>query len=95
MFSKRGLACALTILLLVVYSAAAQEGRQQPAETGRISVAELKELLDANRAVTIIDVRALDSYEQKIKGALSIPLSQLEARLGDIPRDREIVTYCA
>ena len=93
MFSKRALAGALTILLLAA-SAFAQE-RRQPAEVGRISVAELKELLAADRAVTIIDVRTLDSYQQKIKGALSIPLTELETRLGDIPRDREIVTYCA
>ncbi len=95
MFSKRALAGALTMLLLLAASAFAQEARRQPAEVARISVAELKELLAANRPVTIVDVRTLDSYEQKIKGALSIPLGELEARLGDIPRDREIVTYCS
>ena len=94
MFSKRALAGAVTLLLLAA-SIFAQEARRQPAEAGRISVAELKEMLAANRPVTIIDVRALDSYEQRIKGALGIPLSELEARLADLPRDRDIVTYCA
>ena len=68
-----------------------------------ISAAELKAKLAKNQPVTIIDVRAtsglLDS-DSKIKGAFHVKLRRLKARLAfpplkDVPRDREIVTYCA
>ncbi|MCQ9208476.1 MAG: DUF1573 domain-containing protein [Omnitrophica bacterium] len=45
--------------------------------------------------VVWVDVRNSGDYKRgHIKGALSIPLSKLESRLGEIPRDQEIVLYC-
>ncbi|MDR3532288.1 MAG: rhodanese-like domain-containing protein [Rhodopila sp.] len=46
-------------------------------------------------SVTLIDVRPEDEYGLgHLPGALNIPLRQLERRLSEIPRDREIVAYC-
>jgi sulfur-carrier protein adenylyltransferase/sulfurtransferase len=45
--------------------------------------------------VTLLDVR--EPYEWSaghLEGAIHIPLQQLPRRLGEIPRDREIVVYC-
>ena len=68
---------------------------QVPAapESDRVSVAELKRLLEEGRPVLILDVRG--HADSLIKGARHIPLDQLEARLGELPRGREVVTYCA
>lgn len=45
--------------------------------------------------VTLIDVRPASEYRAgHIPGALSIPLSELGARLEALPRKREIVAYC-
>jgi rhodanese-related sulfurtransferase/DNA-binding MarR family transcriptional regulator len=45
--------------------------------------------------VIVLDVRPLDEYaEGHISGARSLPISELEQRLGELPRDREIVAYC-
>lgn len=45
--------------------------------------------------VTLIDVRPASEYRAgHIPGALSVPLSELKARLEALPRDREIVAYC-
>ncbi len=66
-----------------------------PGEIERISVDELIVMMAKNRPVTIIDVRNTDSYETKIKGALQIPHDQIASHLKEIPRTREIVTYCA
>lgn len=55
------------------------------------------ELLERARdgLVTVIDVRPPEEYEQgHIAGALNIPLDMLKTRLGELPRDREIVAYC-
>src|SRR5688500_10632749 len=51
----------------------------------------------------IIDVRSTETYvgsDSKIKGAQHVRLRRLRARLAqsplkDLPRDREVVTYCA
>lgn len=46
-------------------------------------------------AVTVLDVRPPEEYEAgHIPGAVSVPLSELEQRLAEFPRDREIVAYC-
>ena len=46
-------------------------------------------------AVTVLDVRPAEEYRAgHIPGALSIPLKELERRLSDLPRERDIVAYC-
>ena len=43
----------------------------------------------------IIDVRPSEEYDAlHLKGAVSIPLTELRRRLREIPRDREVVAYC-
>ncbi len=45
--------------------------------------------------VTILDVRPVEEYRAgHIPGALSIPTGELAVRLGELPKDREIVAYC-
>jgi rhodanese-related sulfurtransferase/biotin operon repressor len=45
--------------------------------------------------VTVIDVRPPQEYDQgHLVGALNVPLDQLENRLGELPKDREVVAYC-
>lgn len=45
--------------------------------------------------VTVLDVRPVEEYRAgHIPGALSIPVGELEARLDELPRRREVVAYC-
>jgi rhodanese-related sulfurtransferase len=45
--------------------------------------------------VTVLDVRPEDEFALgHLPGALNIPLSQLEHRLGQLPMGREVVAYC-
>ena len=45
--------------------------------------------------VLVLDVRPAAEYAAgHIPGAVSIPLDELEARLGELPANREIVAYC-
>ncbi len=61
----------------------------------RISREDAMELFRKNKAV-YVDVRSKQSYDAgHIKGALSIPGSQLIARLREIPPGRMAITYCA
>jgi rhodanese-related sulfurtransferase len=45
--------------------------------------------------VVVLDVRPEAEFNAgHVPAALSIPLKDLEARLGEIPADREVVAYC-
>ncbi|MHB9008396.1 MAG: ArsR/SmtB family transcription factor [Limisphaerales bacterium] len=45
--------------------------------------------------VTVLDVRPVEEFRAgHLPRALSVPLEDLEARMKDLPRDREIVAYC-
>jgi rhodanese-related sulfurtransferase/DNA-binding transcriptional ArsR family regulator len=44
---------------------------------------------------TVLDVRPAEEFRAgHLPGAVSIPLRELEQRLAELPRDREIVAYC-
>jgi rhodanese-related sulfurtransferase len=44
----------------------------------------------------LVDVRAPREREEKhLAGSVSMPLSQLTARAGELPRDRPLIVYCA
>ena len=77
---------------------AAQDSKAvRPQEVERITVDELKAKIAKREPVTIIDSRSQSSYEAsdtKIKGAIRISADEIESRLKEIPRDKEIVTYC-
>jgi hydroxyacylglutathione hydrolase len=82
----------LTIFLLTgTVRAAAQ------ADVPRISIQELKAMLDNGTPVTIIDAQPESIYaEGHIKGAVSLPWkSQLDLEdVWSLPNDKPIVTYC-
>ena len=55
---------------------------------------EAAELLDRGEAIAL-DVRTPGEWQAgRIPAAVHIPLSELDARAGEIPRDRRIVAVC-
>lgn len=45
--------------------------------------------------VVLVDVRPHDEYDAgHIDGARSIPIDELERRLGELPRGQQVVAYC-
>lgn len=55
---------------------------------------ELSERVRRGESI-VLDVRPAEEFrELHIAGAVSVPLSELERRLKDLPKDREIVAYC-
>ncbi len=63
----------------------------------RIGVNELRELIDGGRRPVIVDVRsrtARDLDRRFIPGALAMDMADVDARLGELPVEREIVFYC-
>jgi glyoxylase-like metal-dependent hydrolase (beta-lactamase superfamily II)/rhodanese-related sulfurtransferase len=64
--------------------------------TERVSAPFAAELLSSPQPPLAIDVRAPRERELKhIAGSLSVPLNHLAENLGEIPKDRALLVYCA
>lgn len=49
----------------------------------------------ARGEIVLVDVRPSEEFEAgHIEGASSIPLDELERRIGELPPDREVIAYC-
>jgi len=91
------------LALIVVALTAIAASAQDTPNVAMISADELKAKVTSNHPVTIIDVRSSEGYASSpttIKGAMHFKVRKLKSRLTyaplkDLPKDREIVTYCA
>lgn len=66
-------------------------------EPKRITIAELKKKIEKGEPILFIDTRNPHDWGDtgiKIPGARRIHYSELAQRLGELPRDRTIITYC-
>ena len=89
-------------LVIIGLSAIAAQAQADPAFQ-MISAEELKTKVAANQPITLIDVRSSEGYANSnntMKGSIHFKLRKLKSRLAfpplkDLPKDREIVTYCA
>ncbi len=77
---------------------APQAAQQAPADplaaAPRVTGEEARQALAKGGAV-LVDVRAKEAYESgHAKGAISLPLSDLPARIGELPKDKLVITYC-
>jgi membrane protein DedA with SNARE-associated domain/rhodanese-related sulfurtransferase len=88
--------CALG--LYVGYKWWERERFYRSLRMARIDVAELYELMEAGAQPVIVDVRSPTARALEptwIPGALHVPLDDVTKHLKDLPRDREIILYCA
>ena len=81
---------------LIVLFAAASVSAQAVRNVPRISIDELKTLMDKN-AVLVIDVRDPDSYAKgRIPGAVNVDYTRIFQEAARFQHEtRTIVTYCA
>lgn len=66
--------------------------------TARISVDELYQMMERGEEPIVLDVRSRTHREmdrRRIPGARAVDLENLEHALAEIPRDRDVVVYCA
>ena len=93
MSHKRLIAFVVAAGLLVVGLGAAAMAQQ--SDTERIAVSDLNKKIDSGETFLLIDVREDYELEENgaIKGAIHIPMGELDARMADIPKDIELVFY--
>ncbi len=67
---------------------------EAPDQLEQVTAHELlRRLRDGD--VILLDVRPEEEYQAgHIPGAITLPPEELERRLGELPRDRDIVAYC-
>jgi rhodanese-related sulfurtransferase len=86
------------VSILMILFVTGSVGISMPGnDAPRISIQELKEMMDKGTAVTIVDAQPADIYAAgHIKGAVSVPWKS-EIKMEDVfslPSDLPIVTYC-
>jgi membrane protein DedA with SNARE-associated domain/rhodanese-related sulfurtransferase len=82
----------------VVYKFIHRQRLLRELRIARITVDELKQMMDAGEKVTIVDLRQpLDIVAAPywIPGAIRISVEDLEHRHHEIDRDRDVILYCA
>lgn len=72
-----------------------EENHAEHEDAPRITLADAKKDFDAGNVV-FIDTRGADAYKSEhIKGALNIGVSDLNAKLKEIPTGKKIIAYCS
>ncbi len=82
---------------------ATPNGAQQPQkvqagswETARRIPRDAAIMLVKSGKAVFVDIRSFETYSKgHIKGAISVPRSQLMSRLREIPPGKFVITYCA
>jgi adenylyltransferase/sulfurtransferase len=70
-------------------------GAADRPELGEYTPRELQARLASGRPVALVDVRELAEWNVvRLPGARLAPLSELDAHLASLPRDRDLVLYC-
>jgi len=94
--------------VVTLMKALGRVGSRNLAEVGRVvtDYFDARDALEAvsrdelvarlhNDVVTVVDVRPEDEFALgHLPGALNIPLAELERRLGELPKSREVIAYC-
>jgi rhodanese-related sulfurtransferase len=85
----------LTLWLLALCPAIANAGHENRDVT-TIAADRLKLLLDSGEKFILIDLRPTQEFQEKrLAGSRSIPVNELEKRLGEIPKSGRVVIYAA
>jgi membrane protein DedA with SNARE-associated domain/rhodanese-related sulfurtransferase len=84
--------------LYVAYKFWQRQSLLRELRMARITVAELRQKLDAGEKLVILDLRSKAELERDpftIQGAIHLILDDVEKRRNEFPRDRDIIVYCS
>jgi len=82
------LTLVIELALAAVAFAAGEEG------VVLIGVDEVRRLQQTPRRILVVDVRSPEEFQDsRIKGAVNVPVTEIERRFGEIPRQGLVVLY--
>lgn len=87
-----------SLVLYVLYKYIHRQRLLHELRIARITVDELKRIMDAGEKVIIVDLRQpldIEAAPYVIPGALRMSVEELEHRHHEIDRDRDVILYCA
>lgn len=63
---------------------------------GEVGVAEFKKAMEGSTTQVILDVRTKDEVQSgAFKNSISIPLDEIEKRIKELPKDKELLVHCS
>ena len=94
---KKLLNIGITILISWTVLLFFQSLQVYAADYERVTVDELKNMLDNKADIVVVDVRSKEIYNAgHIPGAISMPFAdEIKARHGELPQDKTIILYCS
>jgi rhodanese-related sulfurtransferase len=89
---KRGMILLMVMTLLLLGTAAAMGAPNYK----NVSSTEAKKLVGQKSNLYLLDVRTPQEFSQaKMKGSVLIPINEIERRIGEVPKNRPILVFCA
>jgi membrane protein DedA with SNARE-associated domain/rhodanese-related sulfurtransferase len=89
---------AVVVVIFIAYKYWQRRRLLNALRVARITVTELREMLEAGKAPVILDLRSSAALEEDlamIEGAIHLRLDEVDARLEQFPKDGDIIVYCA
>lgn len=86
------------VVLFVAYKYWQRQRLLHELQMARITASELRQMLEAGNPPLIFDLRSPAAVEEDpslIQGAVHVSLEDIDARLSEFPKDRDIIVYCS
>src|SRR4030043_1557554 len=88
-------AALIALLFFNISLAGCKTQESKPASITNITADEVYKMLSSNKDYFILDVRSKEEFDSgHIEGAYLVPVSELENRLAELPRDKPVIVYC-
>jgi rhodanese-related sulfurtransferase len=85
----------LLLIALIVVPAVGFAGHGIEDTIDTLPAERVKQLMDAGEKMTFIDMRPAKEYQQnRLPGALSLPIAEVANRFSEIPKTGRVVLYC-
>lgn len=86
----------MRFIAILIAALALTASLSQAVGPDNVTSTQAQALLAKQKSMFVLDVRTPDEYRQaRLKGALLVPLGELNRRVREIPRDRPVLVYCA
>jgi phage shock protein E len=88
-------AALIVLLFFNINLAGCKTQESKPASITNITAEEVVKMLSSGKDYFVLDVRSKEEFGSgHIEGAHLIPVSELENRLAELPRDKPVIVYC-